>query len=73
MPDTPIAQAIKKEQTADAYWLRSFYAQQKGNLYCLWDAKSADDINKVLKKATPDFPSEGPYELPLIVESEDFR
>lgn len=69
----PIAQAIKANLTVDAYWTRSVYAREEGKLYCEWNAKDADSILEVLAKAAPDLPTEGPYELDLIVEPEDFR
>lgn len=69
----PIAQAIKAQLNADAYWTRSWYAPDAGTLYCLWDAKDADAILEVLKKAAPEFPTEGPYLIDMDVQSEDFR
>ncbi|MCK4795668.1 MAG: DUF4242 domain-containing protein [Desulfobacteraceae bacterium] len=70
---TPIAQAIKANLTADAYWIRSVYAREEGKLYCEWDAKDAESIRQVIAKATPDLPSDDVYQLDLIVHSEDFR
>ena len=71
---TPIAKAIKANLSADAYWIRTVYAREEGKLYCEWDAKDADSIQKVIDKAVPGFPSEI-YELDpaLIVNSETFR
>jgi hypothetical protein len=70
---TPIAQAIKANVTADAYWRRSWYAPEAGALYCLWDATDAEAVRQVLAKAAPDLPTEGPYEIELDIHSEDFR
>jgi hypothetical protein len=73
---TPFAKAGKARLTPDAYWIRAMYAQQEGKLYCEWDAKDAESIRKVLDaaaKASFELPTEGIYELPLIVNSEDFR
>jgi hypothetical protein len=69
----PIAQSIKAHLTADADWRRSYYAPEAGALYCLWDAKDAEAILKVLTKAAPDLPTEGPYKIEMDVHSEDFR
>jgi hypothetical protein len=70
---TPIAQSIKAHLTADAYWIRSWYAPDAGALYCLWDAKDAESITQVLEKAAPGFPTEGPYPITMDLQSEDFR
>ncbi|MGC9350320.1 MAG: nickel-binding protein [Anaerolineae bacterium] len=70
---TPIAQSIKAHLTADAYWLRSYYAPEAGALYCVWDAKDAEAISQVLADAAPDLPTEGPYEITMYIHSEDFR
>jgi hypothetical protein len=47
--------------------------QDSGALYCLWDAKDADTILQIPKKAAPDLPTERPYKIELDVQSEDFR
>jgi hypothetical protein len=70
---SPIAKAIKAHLTSDAYWRTSYYVPDKGNLYCLWDASSKEAILEVLKKAAPDLPNEGPYQIELDIHSEDFR
>jgi hypothetical protein len=73
---TPFARALKANVTPDAYWLRSFYAQEEGKLYCEWDAKDAGSVRKVVDaavKASFELPTEGIYEVPLVVHSEDFR
>jgi hypothetical protein len=70
---TPMAQSIKAHLTADAYWVRSYYAPEAGALYCLWDAKDAEAIVQVLSKAAPDLPTEGPYKIEMYLHSEDFR
>ena len=69
----PIARAIKANATADAYWRRTWYAPETGALYCLWDATDAEAVRQVIAKATPDFPTEGPYKVELDVHCEDFR
>jgi len=69
----PIGKAIKAGLTVDAYWTKSNYAREIGKLYCQWDAKDAASILQVLADTVPDLPTEGPYELDLIVNSEDFR
>jgi len=70
---TPLAQSIKAHLTADAYWIRSYYAPEAGALYCLWDATDAEAIAQVLSKAAPDLPTEGPYKIDMYLHSEDFR
>jgi hypothetical protein len=72
---TPVAKAVKANHSADAYWVRSWYAREEGKLYCEWDAKDAESIRKVMDKATPDFPVEGIYKLDaeFMVNSENFR
>jgi hypothetical protein len=63
---TPMAQSIKAHLTADAYWIRSYYAPEAGALYCLWDAGDPEAI-------VPELPSEGPYKIEMYLHSEDFR
>ena len=70
---TPLAKSIKAHLTADAYWIGSVYVPEAGALYCTWDAKDADAIRKVLAKAAPDLPTEGPYLITMNIQSEDFR
>jgi Nickel responsive protein SCO4226-like len=69
----PIAQSIKAHLTADAYWIGSIYVPETGALYCTWDAKDADAIRKVLTKAAPDLPTEGPYLIAMNIQGEDYR
>ncbi|MFO7742649.1 MAG: DUF4242 domain-containing protein [Anaerolineae bacterium] len=69
----PKAQSIKAHLTADAYWIRSYYAPEAGALYCIWDAKDADAVSKVLAEAAPDLPTDGPYKIEMYIHSEDFR
>ena len=70
----PVAKAIKANVTVDAYWTKSTYVREEGKLYCEWDAKDAESINKVIAKAAPGFPTEI-YKLDdeFIVNSESFR
>jgi hypothetical protein len=70
----PIAKAIKANLTVDAYWTQSKYVREEGKLYCEWDAKDAQSIQKVIDKAAPGFPTEI-YKLDnaFMVQSEDFR
>jgi hypothetical protein len=70
---TPLAKSIKAHLTADAYWVSSIYVPETGGLYCTWDAKDSDAIRKVLAKAAPDLPTEGPYLITMNIHSEDFR
>ena len=70
---TPLAKSIKAHLTADAYWIRSYYAPEAGALYCIWDAKDADEIVDVLVRAAPDLPTDGPYKIEMNIYSEDFR
>ncbi|HEY32937.1 MAG TPA: DUF4242 domain-containing protein [Dehalococcoidia bacterium] len=70
---TPVAKGVKANVTADAFWLKSYYAREEGKLYCFWDAKDIESIRQVVAKGAPDFPTEGIYELDIIVNPEDFR
>ena len=70
----PIAKAIKANLTVDAYWIRSTYVRGEGRLYCEWDAKDAQSIQKIVDKAAPGFPTEiYKLEKEFMVQSEDFR
>jgi len=69
----PIGMAVKANVTADAYWVRSWYVRDEGNLYCEWDAKDAESIRKALAKAASNFPTKGIYKLEFLMDSEDFR
>lgn len=70
----PVAKAIKANVTVDAYWVRSTYVREEGKLYCEWDAKDVESINKVIAKAAPGFPTQI-YKLEddFMVHSEMFR
>jgi hypothetical protein len=73
---TPFAKAVKANSTLDAYWSKSWYAADEGKLYCEFDAKDAESIRKVLdvaSKASFELPTEGIYEIGLMINSEDFR
>jgi hypothetical protein len=71
---TPVAKAIKANHSIDAYWVRSSYSREEGKLYCEWNAKDAESIYSVIKKAVPGFPTEV-YKLDdaFNVNSESFR
>jgi hypothetical protein len=71
----PIAKAIKANHSTDAYWVRSCYAREEGNLYCEWDAKDAGSIRDVLAKAAPGFPTTDIMKLDdaFNINSESFR
>jgi len=70
----PVAKAIKANHTVDAYWIKSMYVRDEGKLYCEWDAKDSDSIQKVIDKAAPGFPSDI-YKLDeeFMINSESFR
>ncbi len=68
-----IAQCIKAQLTADAYWIRSYYAPEAGALYCIRDARDAEAIAAVLARAAPDFAMEGPHEIEMYDRAQDFR
>jgi hypothetical protein len=73
---TPFAKAGKAKVTPDAYWIKTWYAQEEGKLYCEWDAKDAASIRQVLDaamKASFELPTEGIYEITMMADSEDFR
>jgi len=70
---TPVGKAVKVGSTVDAYWVRSWYAREEGKFYCEWDAKDAESVRQVITKVAPDFPTEGVYEIEMMVSSEDFR
>lgn len=72
---TPIAKAIKASLSKDAYWIRTCYSREAGNLYCEWDAKDAASIRDLLSKAVPGFPTTDIMKLDdaFYVSSEIFR
>lgn len=72
---TPIAKAIKANVSKDAYWIKTSYAREAGNLYCEWDAKDAASIRDLLSKAAPGFPTSDIIKLDdaFSVYSEIFR
>ena len=69
----PGSTALKAALTADAYWVKTLYVREEGKAYCEWDAKDAESIRKLLDKAAPELPTEGIYEIEMMVNSEDFR
>jgi hypothetical protein len=69
----PMSRALKAALTADAYWIKSQYAQEEGKVYCEWDAKDPASIQAVLDKVAPDLPTEGIYEITIALYSEDYR
>ncbi|NLX35889.1 MAG: DUF4242 domain-containing protein [Chloroflexi bacterium] len=76
---TPLARGAKANSSAEAYWIRSWYALQEGKLYCEWDAVNAGAVQKALEKAGASLPAEarapveGIYELTMMVDGESFR
>jgi len=73
---TPIGKAVKACCSADAYWIRSTVVPGAGKMYCEWDAKDVGAIESALAaaaKITPQFPTDGIYEIAVIVNGEDFR
>jgi Protein of unknown function (DUF4242) len=72
----PIAQAVKANCTADAYWVRSWYTPEDGNFYCEWDAKDADAVRAAMARAAAggaQLPVEGVYAIAASMHGEDFR
>ncbi len=70
----PVARMVRAKSTVDAYWVRS-YAQlnEEGKmvkLFCEWNAKSIEEIQKVL--AGIPLQTEGIYPM-AVVDSEDFN
>jgi hypothetical protein len=70
---TPIAKTAKASSSADAYWIRSWYAREEGKLYCEWDGKDGETISQLIKTRVPDLPVDGVYRLEMMVSGEDFR
>ena len=73
---TPFGKAAKANHTIDAYWIRSWYVQEEGKLYCEYDAKDIESIRQVLAKAAKvagELPTEGIYKINMTINSEDFR
>ena len=73
---TPIGKIVKANCTADAYWVRSWYAPEEGKFYCEWDAKDADAVRSAMARAAAagaQLPVEGVYALAGVANSEDFR
>ena len=71
----PVAKAVKAGCTADAYWVKGWYARDEGKFYCEWEAKDAQSVRQVLEKSAPDFPVEGIYEMEsaMVFIGEDYR
>jgi hypothetical protein len=69
----PACASIKAALTGDAYWITTCYLREEGKAYCEWDAKDAESIRQVLAKAAAELPTEGIYEIDMMVNSEDFR
>lgn len=73
---TPFAKAVKAKATTDAYYVRTWYVPEEGKAYCEFDAKDAESVRQVIDaavKASFELPTEGIYEIALMVNSEDFR
>lgn len=76
---TPLARAAKAFSSAQAYWIKSWYAQEQGKLYCEWDGVSAEAVRQALEEAASTLPEEarapieGIYELSMMVDGESFR
>jgi hypothetical protein len=72
---TPIAKAVKANSNVDAYWVSSWaQLNQQGKiikLFCEWDAKDAESINKIMAKI-PQLPTEGVYPM-AKVDAEAYR
>lgn len=71
----PVAKAVKGGCTADAYWVRGWYARDEGKFYCEWDAKDVQSVRQILETTAPEFTIEGIYEMEkdMVFISEDFR
>ena len=69
----PFAQAVKANQTTDAYWVKSFYLREQGKIYCEWDAKDVDAVRQVISKVAPEFEKDEILEMEYRVNSEDYR
>jgi hypothetical protein len=71
----PIAKAVKANSNMDAYWVGSWaQLNQEGKitkLFCEWDAKDVESINKVVSKI-PGLPTEGVYPM-AKVDAEAYR
>jgi hypothetical protein len=46
---SPLNIGQSPDLTADAYWRKSYYAPDSGAIYCLWDAKDADTVGRVVR------------------------
>jgi hypothetical protein len=72
----PIGKTVKANCTADAYWVRSWYAPEEGKFYCEWDATDADAVREAMARAAAagaQLPVEGVYAIAANVYGEDFR
>jgi hypothetical protein len=71
----PIAKAVKANSSVDAYWVGSWaQLNQQGKitkLFCEWDAKDAESINKIVSKI-PQLLTEGVYAM-AKVDAEAYR
>ncbi|MEN8097895.1 MAG: nickel-binding protein [Chloroflexota bacterium] len=76
-PAVPTLKLLKSKLNADAYWLKSWYSDEQGVMYCLWDAGSKEAISKMVKEVLTatgyPLPVEGPYKIDVAIDSEDFR
>jgi hypothetical protein len=71
----PIAKAVKANSTLDAYWISSWgQLNEQGKitkLFCEWDAKDVESINKIVSKI-PGLRTEGVYPM-AKVDAEAYR
>ncbi len=68
---TPLARGAKANSSAEAYWIRSWYALQEGKLYCEWDAVNAGAVQKALEKAGASLPAEARAPVEGIYDAHD--
>jgi len=61
-----ISRALRASLSADAFWIRSWYAREEGKLYCEWDAKDAESIRRVMVETVPDLPIEAIHRIELV-------
>lgn len=62
---------LRSHCSLDAYWIRTIGVPEKERIYCEWNAKDAESIEKVLEKAEW-LATEGIYEM-TSVDAELYR
>ncbi len=72
----PAAKSVKAHNTADAYWIKSWFQLNEGGkitkIICEWDGRDAQSVAKALAISAPDLPVDGVYPMAEI-DAESYR